>query len=197
MWSGTGTLRPMNPLKTSPAGASAYFMWVPWKKKYTDIQKEALTFFILITAAGMVLAAGFGSVLANRIMDPVNRLIKASRQVSKGNFHPDIGPIQKGQFGVMQKTFKEMVAGMGHRQAASENKVIQSEKQASVGRLAAGVAHEINNPLTGVLTYTHLLLRRKDLDPEVRDDLETIVAATERVRQIVKGLLDFFAPDRA
>ncbi|MDA8141418.1 MAG: ATP-binding protein, partial [Desulfobacteraceae bacterium] len=69
--------------------------------------------------------------------------------------------------------------------------IIQSEKQASVGRLAAGVAHEINNPLTGVLTYTHMLLRRKDIDAEMRNDLETIAAATERVRKIVKGLLDF------
>lgn len=161
------------------------------EKKYTDIQKQALTFFILITAAGMVLAVGLGFMLANRIMDPVNRLIQASRQVSKGSLQPDIGPILKGEFGVMQNTFKEMVAAVGHRRAASESKIIQSEKQASVGRLAAGVAHEINNPLTGVLTYTHLLLRRDDLNPEVREDLETIEAATQRVRKIVKGLLDF------
>lgn len=161
------------------------------EKKYTDIEKKALTAFILITAAGMLLAVGFGFLLANRVMGPVHRLIKASRQVSEGSLEPDIGPILSGEFGVLQHTFKEMVAAMGRRRAASESKIIQSEKQASVGRLAAGVAHEINNPLTGVLTYTHMLLRRKDLDPEVRADLETIAAATERVRKIVKGLLDF------
>ncbi len=159
--------------------------------KYTEIQRKARNVFILITAAGMLLALGFGFVLANRIMGPVHRLIWASRQVSEGSLQPDIGRISKGEFGVLQKTFQEMVAAVGRRRAASENKIIMSEKQASVGRLAAGVAHEINNPLTGVLTYTHMLLRRKDLDPEVRADLETIVAATERVRKIVKGLLDF------
>jgi two-component system NtrC family sensor kinase len=53
------------------------------------------------------------------------------------------------------------------------------------------VAHEINNPLTGIFTFTHLLLRQKDLPAEVRSDLETIAQETERVRKIVKGLLDF------
>jgi two-component system, NtrC family, sensor kinase len=92
-----------------------------------------------------------------------------------------------------------MVSAMGRRRMESQNRLIVSEKQASVGRLAAGVAHEINNPLTGVLTYTHMLLKRKDLNEEVRADLETIVEATERVRKIVKGLLDFSRqtpPDR-
>ncbi|RJQ84265.1 MAG: HAMP domain-containing protein [Desulfobacteraceae bacterium] len=161
------------------------------EEKYTDVQKNALTVFFLITAIGMLLAVGFGFLLADRIMDPVNRLIKASREVSEGSLQPDIGPILNGEFGVLQNTFKEMVAAMGRRRAASENKIMQSERQASIGRLAAGVAHEINNPLTGVLTYTHMLLRRKDLDPEVRADLETVAAATDRVRKIVKGLLDF------
>jgi two-component system, NtrC family, sensor kinase len=161
------------------------------EEKYSDIQKKGLTIFAAITAAGTLLAASFGFLLANRIMGPVRRLIRASRQVSEGSLQPDIGPILNGEFGVLQNTFKEMVAAVGRRRAASENKIIQSEKQASVGRLAAGVAHEINNPLTGVLTYTHMLLRRKDLDPEMRADLETVAAATERVRKIVKGLLDF------
>jgi two-component system NtrC family sensor kinase len=65
-----------------------------------------------------------------------------------------------------------------------------------VGRLAAGVAHEINNPLTGVLTFTHLLIRRKDLPEDVRADLQTVARETERVRKIVKGLLDFARQSR-
>jgi two-component system NtrC family sensor kinase len=84
-----------------------------------------------------------------------------------------------------------MVAAMGRRRAAAQNQLLQSEKQASIGRLAAGVAHEINNPLTGVLTYTHMLLRRTDIGDEIRSDLQTIAESTERVRKIVKGLLDF------
>ena len=121
----------------------------------------------------------------------MRRLIRASKEVSEGSLSPDIGPISKDEIGVLQKTFKEMVAAIGRRRAASQERLLHSQKQASIGRLAAGVAHEINNPLTGVLTYTHMLLRRKDLNEEVRSDLKTIAGSTERVRKIVKGLLDF------
>ena len=161
------------------------------EEKYADIRRKALSVFVLMTAAGTILAFGLGSFLAARITSPVRRLIEASRQVSEGSLNPKIGPISRDEIGVLQKTFKDMVAALGRRRAESENQLLQSEKQASVGRLAAGVAHEINNPLTGVLTYTHMLLRRKDINDEMRSDLETIAKATERVRKIVKGLLDF------
>ena len=161
------------------------------EEKYLDIRKKALSVFVLMTAAVMVLAFGLGTVLAARIMDPVHRLIEASQKVSEGSYNPNIGPISTGEIGVLQKTFKDMVAALGRRRVESEKQLLHSEKQASVGRLAAGVAHEINNPLTGVLTFTHMLLRRKDIDDEMRSDLETIAKATERVRKIVKGLLDF------
>jgi two-component system NtrC family sensor kinase len=161
------------------------------EQKYVDLRREALSVFILITVLSMLLAAGLGWLLAAKIMFPVRRLIKASRQVSEGSLSPDIGRISKGEIGVLQTTFQEMVKSMGRRRAQAENQLLHSEKQASVGRLAAGVAHEINNPLTGVLSFTHMLLRRKDLNDEVRADLQTIAEATERVRKIVKGLLDF------
>jgi two-component system NtrC family sensor kinase len=57
--------------------------------------------------------------------------------------------------------------------------------------LAAGVAHEINNPLTGVLSYSSFLLKRAADTPEFKEDLEVIVRETQRCRGIVKGLLDF------
>jgi len=68
--------------------------------------------------------------------------------------------------------------------------LIQSEKLASLGRLASGIAHEINNPLTGILTFSSLLL--EDLEKsEYKDDIATIVDETKRCRDIVRGLLDF------
>ena len=125
------------------------------------------------------------------------QLIEASKQVSAGNLNPaiDLRQAPKSEIGILQKTFQEMLESVRERyrrqKAESEIQLLQSEKQASIGRLAAGVAHEINNPLTGVLTFTHLLLRRKDLPEDVRKDLETIAQATDRVRKIIKGLLDF------
>jgi two-component system NtrC family sensor kinase len=161
------------------------------EEKYVDMRRKALSILVMIIVAGMALAVGLGYVLADKIMNPVHRLIKASQQVSDGSLTPDIGPVSKDEIGVLQNTFMDMVAAMGRRRAAAESQILQSEKQASIGRLAAGVAHEINNPLTGVLSYTHMLLRRKDLADDIRSDLEVIVDSTERVRTIVKGLLEF------
>jgi len=163
--------------------------------KYADIRRNALSVLILITVAGMALAIGLGYILAHKIMSPVHRLIKASKEVFEGNLSPEIGPISNDEIGVLQNTFKDMVESLKERdrrsKAESEDRLLQSEKQASVGRLAAGVAHEINNPLTGVLTYTHMLLRRRDIGDDIRSDLQTIAESTERVRKIVKGLLRF------
>lgn len=163
--------------------------------KYADVRSNALSLFILITVTGMALAVGLGCVIANRISRPVKALIEASAQVSRGNLSPEIGPISKSEIGVLQKTFKEMLTSLQQRderqRAESETKLLQVEKQASIGKLAGGVAHEINNPLTGVFTYTHMLLKNKNISEDVRSDLETIAQETERVRKIVKGLLDF------
>ena len=163
--------------------------------KYADIRRKAFSVFILSTIAGIALAIGLGYFLESVFLRPVHRLIKASTEVSQGNFSPNVGPISRSEIGVLQKTFADMITSLQERdrrlRAESEIKLLQSEKQASVGRLAAGVAHEINNPLTGVLTFSHMLLQRKDIKEDIRSDLETIAQQTERVRKIVKNLLDF------
>jgi two-component system NtrC family sensor kinase len=163
--------------------------------RYADVRRRAILIFTAITLAGVAVAVLVGSYLSGRIMHPLNQLIQASVSVSKGDFFPDIGPVSPTDLGQLQNQFLEMAEALRLREQAqkeeSEFQLVQSEKQATVGRLAAGVAHEINNPLTAVLTYTHLLLRRTDLVPEVRADLDMIATQTERVRGIVKGLLDY------
>jgi two-component system NtrC family sensor kinase len=74
---------------------------------------------------------------------------------------------------------------------SAREQIGQSEKLASIGRLAAGTAHEINNPLTGVLTFAHLLRKNENLGERERQDIEVIIRETTRVREIVRGLLDF------
>ncbi len=72
-----------------------------------------------------------------------------------------------------------------------EQKAQLASRLASVGELASGVAHEINNPLTGVIGYAHLLLTRKDISRDVKHDLEIINEGAQRVAGIVKKLLSF------
>lgn len=163
--------------------------------RYADVRRRAILIFTAITLAGVAVAVLVGSYLSGSIMHPLNQLIQASMSVSKGDFYPRIGPVSPTDLGQLQHQFLEMAEALRLREEAqreeSECRLVQSEKQATVGRLAAGVAHEINNPLTAVLTFTHLLLRRTDLEPEARADLEMIATQTERVRGIVKGLLDY------
>jgi signal transduction histidine kinase len=72
----------------------------------------------------------------------------------------------------------------------NEQRLMRSEKLASIGRLAAGIAHEINNPLTSVLTFSSLLLRKAEIEDQ-KEKLEIIVKETTRCRQIVRDLLNF------
>jgi len=69
--------------------------------------------------------------------------------------------------------------------------LLQAEKMASLGKLAAGVAHQLNNPLGGITLYSKLLLEDYDLVKEAREDLERILKDAERCRDTVKELLEF------
>jgi PAS domain S-box-containing protein len=91
--------------------------------------------------------------------------------------------------GVIHDTTVQKKAEEEKRQL--EQKAQLASRLASVGELASGVAHEINNPLTGVIGYAHLLLARKDISRDVRRDLEIINEGAQRVAGIVKKLLAF------
>ncbi|MGQ9629527.1 MAG: PAS domain-containing hybrid sensor histidine kinase/response regulator [bacterium] len=72
-----------------------------------------------------------------------------------------------------------------------EQQLLQLEKLSSTGRFIAGIAHELNNPLTGVMGYAQLLLRREDIPEDIREDLEKINLEADRTRRIIRDILIF------
>ena len=123
----------------------------------------------------------------NLVGKPVTRLLAATEAVADGDLSYQVEVKRNDEMGRLESSFNQMTT----RLAETQSQLYQSNKLASVGRLAAGIAHEINNPLTGVLTYSSLMLQGAGDDQELRDDLETIVHETKRCREIVRGLLDF------
>jgi two-component system NtrC family sensor kinase len=118
---------------------------------------------------------------------PVEQLVKATRIVADGDLEYQIKKFKNDELGHLGQSFNDMTSKL----VIAQRQLYQSDKLASLGRLTSGIAHEINNPLTGVLSYSSLLLKRDDFTAEVKEDLEVIVRETKRCREIVKRLLDF------
>jgi two-component system NtrC family sensor kinase len=127
------------------------------------------------------------------VVRPAKVLLEGTRRVAEGDLTTSVPVTSNHELGELARAFNTMTQKL----AEAQRQIAQTDKLASVGRLAAGVAHEINNPLTGVLTYASFLLKRASEDggaganPDLREDLEVIVRETKRCREIVKGLLDF------
>lgn len=138
---------------------------------------------IAIVSIGFII-----SIFVKRWVDnPVKELIKGTDKVAIGELTYSIKQTGNDELGVLAKSFNNMTKKLNEMKL----QLFQSEKLASIGQLAAGVAHEINNPLTGVLTYSSYLLKRAKDNPEMQEDLNVIVRETKRSREIVKSLLDF------
>jgi two-component system NtrC family sensor kinase len=150
--------------------------------------KSRLIVFAVIAIVALSLSIAY--FVGRWIGRPVSELVKATHQVSSGNFGYTIERQGKDELGVLARSFNKMTKNL----AEARQQLVQSDKMASLGRLAAGVAHEINNPLTAVLTYSSFLLKRTTDRPEVQEDLGVIVRETIRSREIVKSLLDFARP---
>lgn len=124
------------------------------------------------------------------VLKPVAALVAGTRRVAQGDLTTAIPVMAQHELGQLAQAFNTMT----QRLSDSQRQLTQADKLASVGRLAAGIAHEINNPLTGVLSYASLLAMRFEGDKETRDDLDVILRETKRCREIIRELLDFARP---
>ncbi len=143
---------------------------------------------------------------------PLRDLEGGAARLSAGNLDQLIPVRSADEFGKLARSFNSMTNALRNSRAelrdlarTLEQKVetrtqelrraqaqtMRGEKLASVGLLASGVAHELNNPLTGILTFSHLLREKMPDDSRDAEDMDLVIRETKRCAAIIKRLLDF------
>ncbi|RKH05149.1 sensor histidine kinase, partial [Corallococcus carmarthensis] len=131
-----------------------------------------------------------GVYIGNSVARPVARLSEGAARLARGDLDVRIPEDDPGELGHLAAQLNRMTVALREHQA----RLVQHEKLAGIGRLAAGVAHEINNPLGVILGYVRLLQRRAE--GALAEDLRVVEEEAVRCQDIVEGLLDLARPGR-
>jgi hypothetical protein len=178
----------------------------------THSRSQATIFlYILFDAFLLVVVGSF--LLSRVIVNPLKKLVHMSEKIAEGNLASMSGPAGGDEVGKLFSSFNHMASRLREDRTKMEeyirslqqvnlelrraqNEVIRSEKLASIGRLAAGVAHEVGNPTGAILGYLDLLSKGGMRIEEEREILRRAENEAERIRRIVRELLDFSRPSR-
>ncbi len=194
------------PVEVDVESGGVLRLWVRAPEQSPGPFNQLMLMYVAITG-GMILLLTY-LVLTVLIVRPVEALTMASSRIAGGNLEVE-APVRgakeiarlshsfnlmakqvRSDRGALETQLHELEAATAELSAA-QDQVLRSTRLASVGRLAAGVAHEIGNPLAAILGLIELA-RDEDLDPETRDEfLARIQKETERINGIIRDLLDF------
>jgi two-component system NtrC family sensor kinase len=148
------------------------------------------TFYLRVALIALVciLLAGVIAVPTARfITRPIAELVGATRRLAQGDMTVRVPVYGKGELAVLGQSFNSMVETLHQTQ----QELLHKERLASMGQLAAGVAHEINNPLGTILLFSDVMYKEAAEDDLRRDDLKMIINETTRCKNIVADLLNF------
>ncbi len=179
-----------------------------------DILRERHFYMLLGFSVCMILVVSISTALLmqRQIYRPLRDLEAGAVKLSDGNMEHEVPVHADDEFGRVAKAFNHMARALTISSAVERNLVetletkvqertealriaeaeaAQGQKLASVGLLASGIAHELNNPLTGVLTFTSLLRKKTPDGSPDAEDLDLVIRETKRCASIIRRLLDF------
>ncbi|HLG16851.1 MAG TPA: ATP-binding protein [Blastocatellia bacterium] len=135
-------------------------------------------------------------LIVRALSRPLRTITEAAVEVSEGRYGAEVDLVSNDEIGVLAGAFNQMSrkleADIAHMNQMTEG-LIRSEKLATAGVLAAGVAHEVNNPLASISSLTQMLLRG-ETDPARQETLNVILTQIHRISQIVRDLTEFARP---
>jgi two-component system NtrC family sensor kinase len=184
----------------------------PLEQIDSTIRKNTIT--IMVFALGFVIfAAVLVSLLVQRaVYRPLADLKDGAEKLAKGDLEDQIPVRSRDEFGQLADSFNSMTRALRKSRGELEQwgftleekvkeatrqlqlaqaEAARGERLASVGLLAAGIAHEINNPLTGVMTFSHLVRKQMPDGSQEAEDLDLVIQETKRCATIIRRLLDF------
>jgi len=179
---------------------------------YVDLQNRVAVTFVGIAVISVLLLSVIAYVSTSRITQPMHELLLATRRIAQGeldyrvntkstdeigqlahSFNHMTDELQKATEGyrTLTKTLEDKVKAKTEELINTQNQLIQYEKLTAIGKLAAGIAHEINNPLTSILLNSYLIAEKMGKTSALQENLKMIIDETTRCGTIVKGLLQF------
>ncbi len=175
-----------------------------------DAGRRALLVFLFSTLL-FVTVVGYG-FFSYVVIRPLRALSVATSRAAEGDLASPITLLPRNEFGDVGRQFNAMLERLDDQRAALEEKLeqlqkahrelqqaqdslVRSEKLASVGHLAAGIAHEVGNPLAAVMGYTEMLGDGTLDDEAARDLAERTLTQLRRIRKIIRQLLDYSRQD--
>jgi two-component system NtrC family sensor kinase len=182
------------------------------EKPYIDIRNSVMLKFASLAALCAVILLVILFIITSTIINPLRGMVVATNKIAEGDLNHRVEIDFRDEIGQLAHSFNQMTENLKIANAnllqwgktlekrveertkelrEMQDYLIRSEKLASLGKMAAGIAHEINNPLTSILINTHLMLEKcEKKDPDC-ENLTLIADETSRCAQIVKGLLEF------
>lgn len=161
-----------------------------FEQHVASVERTSFLWTVLFLGGATLFAAGVGVYIGNSVARPVERLTVGAARLAQGDLDTRIPENEPGEFGRLAAQFNRMTAALREHQ----EQLVQHEKLAGIGRLAAGVAHEINNPLGVILGYVRLLKRKAE--GALAEDLDVVEQEAVRCQEIVEGLLDLSRPGK-
>lgn len=167
---------------------------------------ESIKLLGLLTVVGLLLSLALGRFFARGIFGPLNNLLENVLTIAGGKEYPRLNVRRTDEIGELARAFDEMSDAISTREAGlvratdeikkNQDQIIRSGRLAAVGELAAGVAHEIGNPLSAVSGYAQLIERNSGDPEKVKKFAEQIEKETEFIEKIIQDLLNFSKPSQ-